>query len=206
MARARRVTPRRRPRVVLLPIAVGLGRARRGGQLKRVRIVAAWSSSSVGGRVRRATSARWRRWSARTATTRSSCTRSTRRSGSACTSCRSCRTARTNTSPARPAGPASRSGRSTRRRWTRCGSRRGSTSRAGWHPTSTVAVWTGSGRRWAFRLGATRRGAARAATAASAQPAPPTMSERLQNLGSLHSQGVLTDEEFAAAKRRVIDE
>jgi len=32
------------------------------------------------------------------------------------------------------------------------------------------------------------------------------MSERLQNLGSLHAQGVLTDEEFAAAKRRVIDE
>jgi len=40
----------------------------------------------------------------------------------------------------------------------------------------------------------------------SAHPAAPTMSERLQNLGSLHAQGVLTDEEFAAAKRRVIDE
>jgi len=41
---------------------------------------------------------------------------------------------------------------------------------------------------------------------ASAQPAAPTMTDRLQNLAMLHSQGVLTDEEFASAKRRVIDE
>ena len=55
-------------------------------------------------------------------------------------------------------------------------------------------------------------GAGTGTATASAQPgAPPrpgapTMSERLQNLGSLHAQGVLTDEEFAAAKRRVLEE
>lgn len=61
---------------------------------------------------------------------------------------------------------------------------------------------------WAtMGLGASGRPAAGARTAAaSAEPAPPTISDRLQNLATLHAKGVLTDEEFAAAKRRVIEE
>jgi hypothetical protein len=42
------------------------------------------------------------------------------------------------------------------------------------------------------------------------QEAPPPAEEddtnaRLQNLAQLHTQGVLTDEEFAAAKRKLLD-
>ncbi len=46
---------------------------------------------------------------------------------------------------------------------------------------------------------------AQAQQAAQAQPAPPkdTIAE-LQKLGDLHMQGVLTDEEFAAAKKKLL--
>ena len=40
---------------------------------------------------------------------------------------------------------------------------------------------------------------------ASAPPSPPAIGDRLQNLAKLHAGGVLTDEEFAAAKRRIIE-
>ncbi len=48
--------------------------------------------------------------------------------------------------------------------------------------------------------------ASAAGPASAATPSPPTMSERLQNLGKLHAEGVLTDEEFTAAKRHVLEE
>lgn len=48
--------------------------------------------------------------------------------------------------------------------------------------------------------------ASAAGPASAAPPSPPTMSERLQNLGKLHAEGVLTDEEFTAAKRHVLEE
>ena len=37
------------------------------------------------------------------------------------------------------------------------------------------------------------------------EPAEPSMTERLENLGKLHATGVLTDEEFTAAKRRLLE-
>jgi hypothetical protein len=40
----------------------------------------------------------------------------------------------------------------------------------------------------------------------SLEPQPPTISDRLQDLARLHAKGVLTDEEFTAAKRRVLEE
>ena len=45
--------------------------------------------------------------------------------------------------------------------------------------------------------------------AAQAQPAPPAPAQadpnaELQNLANLHAQGVLTDEEFAAAKAKIL--
>ena len=40
----------------------------------------------------------------------------------------------------------------------------------------------------------------------SAEPQRPTISDRLQDLARLHAKGVLTDEEFTAAKRRVLEE
>ncbi len=39
---------------------------------------------------------------------------------------------------------------------------------------------------------------------AQAQQAAPDPTAELQNLASLHSQGVLTDEEFAAAKAKIL--
>lgn len=39
---------------------------------------------------------------------------------------------------------------------------------------------------------------------APAAPAADPATEQLQNLASLHSQGVLTDEEFAAAKAKIL--
>ena len=45
-----------------------------------------------------------------------------------------------------------------------------------------------------------------ASPAPPAAPVPPTIGDRLQNLGKLHADGVLTDEEFTAAKRRVLEE
>ena len=35
-------------------------------------------------------------------------------------------------------------------------------------------------------------------------PAPPTSTEELEHLAQLHSSGVLTDDEFAAAKAKVL--
>ena len=43
-----------------------------------------------------------------------------------------------------------------------------------------------------------------AAAAAPAAPAEPDQNAELQNLANLHAQGVLTDEEFAAAKAKVL--
>lgn len=46
-----------------------------------------------------------------------------------------------------------------------------------------------------------------AAAAAPAAPAAPTIDDQtaqLQNLANLHAQGVLSDEEFAAAKAKVL--
>jgi hypothetical protein len=42
------------------------------------------------------------------------------------------------------------------------------------------------------------------AAAPAAAPAEPDQNAELQNLANLHSQGVLTDEEFAAAKAKVL--
>ena len=38
----------------------------------------------------------------------------------------------------------------------------------------------------------------------AAAPAEPDQNAKLQNLANLHTQGVLTDEEFAAAKAKVL--
>jgi hypothetical protein len=43
-----------------------------------------------------------------------------------------------------------------------------------------------------------------AAATAPAAPAEPDQNAELQNLANLHAQGVLTDEEFAAAKAKVL--
>ena len=45
-----------------------------------------------------------------------------------------------------------------------------------------------------------------AAAPAGVELAPPTIGDRLQDLAKLHAKGVLTDEEFTAAKRRVLEE
>jgi hypothetical protein len=42
------------------------------------------------------------------------------------------------------------------------------------------------------------------ATPAPAAPAEPDANAQLQDLAQLHSQGVLTDEEFAAAKAKIL--
>ncbi|HEY7691866.1 MAG TPA: SHOCT domain-containing protein [Gaiellaceae bacterium] len=42
------------------------------------------------------------------------------------------------------------------------------------------------------------------AYAAQQAPAEPDQNAELQNLANLHSQGVLTDEEFAAAKAKIL--
>ena len=42
------------------------------------------------------------------------------------------------------------------------------------------------------------------ATPAPAAPAEPDANAQLQNLAQLHAQGVLTDEEFAAAKAKIL--
>jgi hypothetical protein len=36
-------------------------------------------------------------------------------------------------------------------------------------------------------------------------PAEPDMTEQLQDLAKLHEQGILTDEEFAAKKKEILD-
>lgn len=40
---------------------------------------------------------------------------------------------------------------------------------------------------------------------AQAAPAEPDMTEQLQDLAKLHEQGILTDEEFAAKKKEILD-
>jgi hypothetical protein len=45
---------------------------------------------------------------------------------------------------------------------------------------------------------------AQAAQAAPPAPAAPDQTAELQNLANLHTQGVLTDEEFAAAKAKIL--
>ena len=42
------------------------------------------------------------------------------------------------------------------------------------------------------------------AAQAGAEPAEPDQNAELQNLANLHAQGVLTDEEFSAAKAKVL--
>ncbi len=49
-----------------------------------------------------------------------------------------------------------------------------------------------------------QQAAAPAAAPAPAAPAADPATEQLQNLAALHSQGVLTDEEFAAAKAKIL--
>jgi hypothetical protein len=46
--------------------------------------------------------------------------------------------------------------------------------------------------------------AAQAQPAPAAAPAPADPNAELQNLANLHTQGVLTDEEFAAAKAKIL--
>ena len=43
------------------------------------------------------------------------------------------------------------------------------------------------------------------AAATNAPAAPPTIADQLQGYAKLHADGVLTDEEFAAAKRRLLE-
>jgi len=38
-----------------------------------------------------------------------------------------------------------------------------------------------------------------------AAPAEPDMTEQLQDMAKLHEQGILTDEEFAAKKKEILD-
>jgi len=38
-----------------------------------------------------------------------------------------------------------------------------------------------------------------------AAPAQPDMTDQLQDLAKLHDQGILTDEEFAAKKKEILD-
>jgi Short C-terminal domain len=38
-----------------------------------------------------------------------------------------------------------------------------------------------------------------------AAPAEPDMTEQLQDLAKLHEQGILTDDEFAAKKKEILD-
>jgi uncharacterized protein YbaR (Trm112 family) len=49
-------------------------------------------------------------------------------------------------------------------------------------------------------------GASPAGPPSSPPSAQPTLADRMRNLGQLHADGVLTDEEFAAAKRRALEE
>ena len=44
-----------------------------------------------------------------------------------------------------------------------------------------------------------------AAPPPQAAPAEPDMTEQLQDLAKLHEQGILTDEEFAAKKKEILD-
>ena len=44
-----------------------------------------------------------------------------------------------------------------------------------------------------------------AAPPPQAAPAQPDMTQQLQDLAKLHEQGILTDEEFAAKKKEILD-
>ena len=78
-------------------------------------------------------------------------------------------------------------------------------SASGWR-----SAWHRRATRWCVRLRRSRRPGARERDARRPplrQPPPPeaSLSDRLQGLAKLHADGVLTDEEFAAAKRRLLD-
>ena len=49
------------------------------------------------------------------------------------------------------------------------------------------------------------QGRAPAASLAPTQPSTASLTDRLQGLAKLHADGILTDEEFAAAKRRLLE-
>jgi len=51
---------------------------------------------------------------------------------------------------------------------------------------------------------ANKKAAAPAAAPAPAAPAADPVTAQLQNLASLHSQGILSDEEYAAAKAKAL--
>ena len=58
--------------------------------------------------------------------------------------------------------------------------------------------------RWAQQAQAEQPQPAAAAPAPAAAPAASDVSSQLQELASMHSSGVLSDEEFAAAKAKVL--
>ena len=60
------------------------------------------------------------------------------------------------------------------------------------------------GQKWAAKEQQQAAAAPAAAPAAAAAPAVDPM-ETLQKLGALHQQGILTDEEFAAEKAKVLN-
>jgi hypothetical protein len=80
------------------------------------------------------------------------------------------------------------------------------------HTAARTAVISGtatavSGRVARRQAGAAQAQAAAAAPAPAAAPAAPAggdSSAKLQELANLHAQGVLTDDEFAAAKAKVL--
>jgi membrane protease subunit (stomatin/prohibitin family) len=80
------------------------------------------------------------------------------------------------------------------------------------HTAARTAVISGTAtavsgrvaRRQAGQAQAQAAAAAPAAPAASAAPAADDQSAKLQELAALHQQGVLSDEEFAAAKAKVL--
>jgi hypothetical protein len=70
------------------------------------------------------------------------------------------------------------------------------------YDASVAAFWA----RMGFVPAVQSAGAAPASTPTVLAPsAQPTLGERLGELGRLHADGVLTDDEFAAAKRRLIE-
>ena len=58
--------------------------------------------------------------------------------------------------------------------------------------------------RWGAQEGYGQQGYAEPAYAEPPAPPPPDPIDQLKQLGELHSQGVLTDEEFAAQKAKLL--
>jgi Short C-terminal domain len=69
---------------------------------------------------------------------------------------------------------------------------------------TATAVSNRVSRRQGSRWAAQEQPSAEPAYAAPAPPAAPDPIEQLRQLGELHQQGVLTDEEFAAEKAKVL--